>query len=81
MLFRSNWGLVGEGEIFCDCGLGMEIGDVLCVRFVLVRLLGRGFMLTLMGGGMEIAGWVCVMRAARLSRLVVMSSCLVESRS
>ncbi len=30
---------------------------------------------------MGIVGWVCVMRAARLSRLVVMSSCLEESKS
>jgi len=29
-----------------DCGLGMGIGDILCVRFVLARLLGRGFMFT-----------------------------------
>ena len=42
----GNWGLVGKGEVVCDCGLGMGIGDVLCVRFMLVRLLGRGFMLT-----------------------------------
>ena len=34
-----------------------------------------------MGGGLKIVGWVCVMRAALLSRLVVMSYCLVESRS
>ena len=30
---------------------------------------------------MGVVGCVCVMRAARLSRLVVMSSCLDESRS
>ena len=30
---------------------------------------------------MGVVGCVCVMRAARLSRLVVMSSCLEESRS
>ena len=34
-----------------------------------------------MGGGLEIVGCVCVMRAARLSRLVVMYSFLDESRS
>ena len=34
-----------------------------------------------MGGGLGIVGWVCVMRASRLSRLVVMSSCLEESKS
>ena len=28
------------------CGLGMGIGDVLCEVFILVRLLGRGFMPT-----------------------------------
>jgi len=33
-------------RLFSDRGLGMEIGVVLIVRFVLVRLLGRGFMLT-----------------------------------
>ena len=32
-----------------------------------------------MGGGLGVVGLVCVMRAARLSRLVVMSSCLDES--
>ena len=34
-----------------------------------------------MGGGLEVVGCVCVMRASRLSMLVVMSSCLDESRS
>jgi len=34
-----------------------------------------------MGGGLGIVRWVCVMRAARLSRMVVMSSCLEESKS
>ena len=34
-----------------------------------------------MGGGLGVVGLVCVMRAARLSRLVVMSSCLDESKS
>ena len=48
---------------------------------VLNRLLVWGFMLTLMGGGLEIVGCVCVTRAARLSMLAVMSSCLDESRS
>ena len=33
-------------RFFCDCGLGMGVGGVLCVRFVLVRLLGREFMVT-----------------------------------
>jgi len=33
-------------RLLCDYGLRMGIGVVLCVRFVLVRLLGRGFMLT-----------------------------------
>jgi len=33
-----------------------------------------------MGGGLGIVGWVCVMKAAHLSRLVVMSSCLEESK-
>ena len=34
-----------------------------------------------MGGGLGIVRCVCVMREARLSMLVVMSSCLDESRS
>jgi hypothetical protein len=34
-----------------------------------------------MGGCLEIAGCVCLMKAARLSMLVLMSSCLDESRS
>jgi len=34
-----------------------------------------------MGGGLEIVGLVCVMKAARLSRLVTTSSCLDESMS
>ena len=34
-----------------------------------------------MGGGLGIMGCVCVMRATRLSRLVVISSCLDESRN
>ena len=34
-----------------------------------------------MGDGMGVVGLVCVMRATRLSRLVVMSSCLDESNS
>jgi hypothetical protein len=34
-----------------------------------------------MGGGLEVVGCVCVMRADRLSILVAMSSCLDESRS
>ncbi len=34
-----------------------------------------------MGGGLKIVGCVCVMRADCLSMLVVMSSCLDESRS
>ena len=29
-----------------NCGIRVGVGDVLCVNFVLVRLLGRGFMLT-----------------------------------
>ena len=37
--------------------------------------------LLICGGGLGIVGYVCVMRAARLPRLVVMSSCLAESRS
>jgi hypothetical protein len=34
-----------------------------------------------MGNGLGIVGFVCVIKAARLSRLGVMSSCLDESRS
>ena len=34
-----------------------------------------------MGGGLGIVGCFCVIRAARLSRIVVMPSCLDESRS
>jgi len=34
-----------------------------------------------MGNGLGIVRFVCVIRAARLSRLVVMSKCLDESRS
>jgi len=34
-----------------------------------------------MGGGLEIVGCVCVMGAANLSMLMVMSSCLDESKS
>ena len=34
-----------------------------------------------MGGGLGIVVCICLIRAARLSRLVVMSSCLDESRS
>jgi len=34
-----------------------------------------------MGGGLEVVVCVCVMRAARLSILVAMSSCLDESRN
>ena len=34
-----------------------------------------------MGGGLGVVGLVCVMRAARLSRLVVISSCLDECKS
>ena len=34
-----------------------------------------------MGGGLIVVGCVCVMRAARRSRLVVMFSCLDESKS
>ncbi len=34
-----------------------------------------------MGGGLGVAGLVCLMRADRLSRLVVMSSFLDESKS
>ena len=34
-----------------------------------------------MGGGLGIVGFVCVMRVARLSRLVALPSCLDESRS
>ncbi len=33
-----------------------------------------------MGGGLKIVGCICVVRAARLSRLVVMSSYLDESK-
>ena len=55
-------------------------GNVLCVSFVLVRLLGRGLVCTCMGDCLEIAGYVCVIRAARLFSLVVVSSCLDESR-
>ena len=33
-------------RLLYDRGLGIGIGDVLYVRFVLVRLLGRGFMLS-----------------------------------
>ncbi len=34
-----------------------------------------------MGGGLGVVGLVCVIRAARFSRLVVMFSCLDESIS
>ena len=34
-----------------------------------------------MGRGLGIVGLICVMRAARLSRLVVMFSCLDKSKS
>jgi hypothetical protein len=34
-----------------------------------------------MGGGLSVMGLFAVMRAARLSKLVVMSSCLDESNS
>ncbi len=34
-----------------------------------------------MGGGLGVVGLVCVMRAARLSRPVVMFNCLDESKS
>ena len=34
-----------------------------------------------MGGGLGVVRLVCFMRAARLSRLVVMSSCVDESKS
>ena len=34
-----------------------------------------------MGGGLAIVACGCVMRAARLSKLVAMSSCLDDSRS
>ena len=67
-------------RLLCDCGLGMGVGDVLYVRFVLVRLMGRGFMLTRMGGGLWIVRCVCAVRAARLSMLVVMYSCLDDRR-
>jgi hypothetical protein len=33
-------------RLFCDCGLGMKIGIMFCVRYGLGRLLGRGFILT-----------------------------------
>ena len=31
-------------RLLCACGVGMGIGDVLCVPFALDRFLGRGFM-------------------------------------
>ncbi len=46
-----------------------------------MRLLDRLLMCTWISGVLLVSGSVCVMRAARLSRLAAISSCLDECKS